>query len=278
MLRGFGRFGFWQIAPIVLGVCLLAGCEQDAHEHEADPEQVYARLAPADREWLQAHDSTREGYLGWVVDELHIHDDGYRYWVSSDDLLHIENPDNGRNLEVNITKMWRQSRDVPGHEKAEELLAQAHRMLGPPPKNSGQRMLAHSPVPDGDRAQELRYPELYKELMRRDTERTLQDLRGYIYLADGDESVRREVSQALQRIFWERSQTFGAAHPSLREPSQLHEMITKHPLRIAEVDGGTTVVMITVEEAINWPFGQIRPYSSTSTTDEERDVQTASNR
>ena len=247
---------------ILLGLLMamaLCGCdEKKPTPREVAEVPMYARLEPRDREWLLEHHNSRDGYLGWVMDELHLLDGGYRYWIAGDNVLQIENPANGKNLEVNIDRMWRTAGKKSGTMTASELLARARSDLGTSPPGSREQALVRSVVTDGERAQRLRFPELYKGLVVQETEQSLREIRRMVDVAQRNEPLRREVAKALRTLYAQRAMFLGVAHTSLRAPSDLHEYLTGETLRVAVQDGVTTVVAIPKAEAFAWPAGVVK--------------------
>lgn len=157
---------------MLLAMLLLPGCDRAMSFEDARALPEYRGLNDADARWLYDHHMTRRGALGWLDDEIRFRDTTLEVWFTSEGTVSLETY-TGR-YEIDTDKAVKMVQAQGGAAAARELITAARKKTGGDSKPQEPRILTPGMTRDERRAQELRYPVLWKEYVIWATQESLK--------------------------------------------------------------------------------------------------------
>jgi len=124
----------------------------------------YKGLSEADAKWLYEHHQTDFGALSWLEDEIHFLDGGFQIWITSDGNFEMENQRTRKTFKIKSKKAVSMVKKEGGIKAAEELVELAREETGGEPQ-PGVEVFSAGLTEDVQKAQRLRYPEVYPRTM-----------------------------------------------------------------------------------------------------------------
>lgn len=146
------------LAALCLAACTDLGGVRD--------EERFSHLSERDKEWLKLHESDPYGFAFYVTDEMYFRVNSYNYSLEFFE-IQVMNPQTTTVYRFNILDLAADM-DEGAIPTAEKLLEKAQKKIGPPPPPPRDAAPLIYPLsPEHDKAQRLRYPEMWRSNMRR---------------------------------------------------------------------------------------------------------------